>query len=261
MPAIYDFHIHTTYLKCANETMTVPAILQRCESLGLQTIAITDHLNAPQFLPQHELIKRDLAAAETPLEVFFGCEVNVIDKNTGAVSIDEAQLRQGGFEVVIGGVHSSYHDTPDKRGIVDLQQKLMLAVIANPLVDVLVHPWWFGGNEFRPGGPMEWFRDMSEVPDDYARELGEAALAHDTAIEANWSAIWGCPTYTDQAPDFIAGYNHYFKTIADTGVKISISTDAHNIDQLNGIHPLRERLDTLGIPDSQLWRPERGRRP
>ncbi|MGE5531797.1 MAG: PHP domain-containing protein, partial [Bacteroidota bacterium] len=118
MPSRYDFHIHTTYLKCANETMTVPAILSRCESLDLQTIAITDHLNAPQFLPQHELIKRDLAETETSLEVFFGCEVNVIDKDTGAVSIDEAQLQQGGFELVIGGVHASYFDHPDKRGII-----------------------------------------------------------------------------------------------------------------------------------------------
>ena len=259
MPSLYDFHIHTEYLKCADATMTVPAILHRCESLGLQTIAITDHLNAPQFLPQHELIKRDLAAANSPLEIFFGCEVNVLDKETGALSIDQAQLEQGGFELVIGGVHTSYYDQPDKRGIIDLQQRLMLAVIANPLIDVLVHPWWFGGGEFRPGGPMEWFRDMSDIPDDYARELGEAAVAHETAIEANWSAIWGNTTI--YSPEFLEGYNRYFKLIADTGAKISLSTDAHNIDQLNGIHPMADIVASLGIPDSQLWRPERGRRP
>lgn len=252
MPSRYDFHIHTTYLKCANETMTVPALLQRCEALGLETIAITDHLNAPQFLPQHEFIKRDLAAAETALEVFFGVEVNVIDKETGAVSIDQAQKEQLGCEVVIGGVHSSYHEKPDKRSIIDLQQKLMLAVIANPLVDVLVHPWWFGGAEFREGGPMEWFRDMSEIPDDYARELGEAAVAHDTAIEANWSAIWGCPSYNAQ---FEAGYDRYLGIIAATGAKISIGSDAHDIKQLDGVHSVAETLQRIGVPETQLWRP------
>lgn len=252
MPASYDFHIHTTYLKCANETMTVPAILRRCEDLGLQTIAITDHLNSPEFLPQHELIKRDLAETETSLEVFFGAEVNVINAETGAVSIDQAQIEQGGFELVIGGVHASYYEQPDKRGIIELQQRLMLAVVANPLIDVLVHPWWFGGAEFRPGGSMEWFRDMSDIPDDYARELGEAALAHNTAIEANWSAIWGNPQYSEE---FKQGYNQYFKTIADTGVRISISTDAHDINMLDGIHPMQDVLDHLGVPHSQLWRP------
>jgi histidinol phosphatase-like PHP family hydrolase len=160
---------------------------------------------------------------------------------------------------VIGGVHTSYHEQPDKRAIIDLQQRLMLAVIANPLVNVLVHPWWFGGGEFRPGGPMEWFRDMSDIPDDYARELGEAALAHDTAIEANWSALWGNTTI--YSPEFLEGYNHYFKTIADTGVKISLSTDAHDIDQLNGIHPMADILDSLGIPKTQLWRPPGSPRP
>jgi histidinol phosphatase-like PHP family hydrolase len=95
MPSPYDFHIHTTYLKCANETMTVPALVRRCEELGLEAIAITDHLNAPEFLPKHDLIKQDLAEIQTGMKIYFGVEVNVIDRDTGAVSIDEAQLAQG----------------------------------------------------------------------------------------------------------------------------------------------------------------------
>jgi histidinol phosphatase-like PHP family hydrolase len=254
MEARYDFHIHTTYLKCANETMTIPAILERCESLGLQTIAITDHLNAPRFLEQHFFIKRDLAATPTPLEVFFGVEVNVLDPATGAVSITPELKEAAGFELVIGGVHASYHETPDPRSIIDLQQRLMLQVIANPLIEVLVHPWWFGAREFQAGGPMEWFRDMSLIPDDYATELGEAAVAHDTAIEANYSAIWGSPQYSEE---FCAGYERYLGLIAATGAKISMSTDAHHIDTLSGIKPLAETLTRMGITEEQLWRPQR----
>ena len=84
-------------------------------------------------------------------------------------------------------------------------------------------------------------------------------MAHETAIEANLSAIWGNTTI--YSPEFLEGYNRYFKLIADTGAKISLSTDAHNLDQLNGIHPMKDVIESLGIPDSQLWRPERGRRP
>ena len=138
MPSPYDFHIHTTHLKCANETMTVPALVERCESLGLEAIAITDHLNAPEFMPKHDLIKADLEQIDSPLKIYFGVEVNVIDKEAGAVSIDEEQLAYGGFDPVIGGPHTSYHDTPDRESIIDLQHKLMLAVLANPLVEVLV---------------------------------------------------------------------------------------------------------------------------
>jgi len=98
MPSPYDFHIHTAYLKCANETMSVPALVHRCEELGLEAIAITDHLNAPEFLPKHELILQDLREIESPMRIYFGVEVNVTNKDTGAVSIDEEQLARGGFD-------------------------------------------------------------------------------------------------------------------------------------------------------------------
>ena len=38
-----DYHIHTHYCGCANETMTIPAILERCKAAGRTSIAITDH--------------------------------------------------------------------------------------------------------------------------------------------------------------------------------------------------------------------------
>ncbi len=253
MVSPYDFHIHTTYLRCANETMTVPAIAQRCEALGLQTIAITDHLNGPQFLDQHFNIKNDLAALESPLEIYFGVEANVTDPATGAISISAEEIERAGFTVVIAGVHASYHDKPDRQSIVDLQQRLMLEVIANPLVDVLVHPWWFGNNEFAPGGPMEWFKDLSEIPDDYARELGEAAVAHDTAIEANGSAIWANPTYSEA---FNEEYSDYIAAIAATGAKISLCSDAHDVGQLANVHQVAEALAKRGVTGDKLWRPK-----
>lgn len=258
MPASYDFHIHTTYLKCANETMTVPALVQRCESLGLQKIAITDHLNAPEFLPQHMLIKRDLAALSSTMDIFFGVEVNVINKDTGAVSIDQGQIEEAGFELVIGGPHASYFEKPDKPAIIDLQHRLMLQVIENPLVDVLVHPWWFGGGEFRPGGPMEWLTDMSQIPEWHAKEIGAAAAANDTAVEANWSAFF---TEGQYGQAFKESYPPYIATIAAQGAKISISTDAHDINKLDGIHAMMDLLESVGITGDKLFVPEHDRRP
>jgi histidinol phosphatase-like PHP family hydrolase len=253
MPSPYDFHIHTTYLRCANETMSVPALVQRCESLGLEAIAITDHLNAPEFLPKHDLIKQDLADITTEMRIYFGVEVNVVDHTTGAVSIDETQLAKGGFETVIGGPHASYYSEPDREGIIDLQHQMMLQVIANPLVDVLVHPWWFGGGEFQPGGPMEWLTDMTQIPDWHADEIAEAALKHGCAIEANHSAFF---TENQYGPAFRETYPHYLARIAGHGVPISISTDAHDINRLDGIHHMMDILEGVGITREQLWTPE-----
>lgn len=253
MPAPYDFHIHTTYLRCANETMSVPALVHRCEDLGLEAIAITDHFNMPEALPLHLQIKRDLADISSEMRIYFGAEVNVIDKDTGAVSIDQGHIDKAGFEVVIGGPHTSYFDHPDRPAIIELQHKLMLAVIANPLVDVLVHPWWFGGGEFKPGGPMEWLTDMTQIPDWHAEEIADAALAHGTAIEANHSAFF---TEGQYGPAFRETYPHYLASIAARGVKISLSTDAHDINRLNGIHEMMAILEGVGVTREQLWTPE-----
>ena len=253
MGSACDFHIHTHYLRCANASMTVPAIAQRCEALGLQTIAITDHLNAPEYLDQHLLIKDDVAALDSSLEVVFGVEVNVTDPATGAVSISETEKERAGFAVVIGGVHSCYHDRPDRQSILELQQRLMLQVIANPLVDVLVHPWWFPGGELAPGGPLEGFRDLSELPDDYARELGEAAVAYNTAIEANGTAIWTNGAYTETFKD---EYADYMAAIAATGARTSVASDAHDIGHLESVQVVDKVLTSKGITGDRLWRPQ-----
>jgi len=246
-----DCHIHTLYLKCANETMTIPAIVAKAEELGLDTIVITDHLNAPEFLDKHFLIKQDLAEVNSDLNIVFGVEVNVIDKDTGQVSIDAAQKEKLGFEAVIGGPHSSYFDHADPRGIIDLQHKLMLDVIGNPLVDVLVHPWWFAGREFE-SGVMAWMTDLRQLPAEYVAELGETAAAHNTAIEANGSAIF---TNSYYGPAFIEGYKQYLYDLASYGAKIAIGSDAHDIGKMPDCQVAGRAVREAGITEDQLWIP------
>jgi len=247
-----DLHIHTQYLKCANETMTIPRIIATAEELGLTTIAITDHLNAPEFLDDHRPIRDDLAEVETDMNVIFGVEVNVTDPETGAVSIDQRQRDELDFEFVIGGVHGSYFDHPDPRGIIDLQHKLMLAVVRNPLIDVLVHPWWFAGREFE-SGVMAWMTDMSLLPEEYVAELAETAVAHDVAIEANGGAVFAnTACYT---PAFLEDYAEYMYKLASCGAKIAIGSDAHSIEGLERCKIGGRAVRDAGITEDQLLIP------
>ncbi|MBM3499091.1 MAG: PHP domain-containing protein, partial [Armatimonadetes bacterium] len=71
-----DYHIHTFYQKCGNATLTVDSIIRRAQGLGLTSIAITDHLNHRDQLPNFRHIRRDIEAVATPVEVWFGCELN-----------------------------------------------------------------------------------------------------------------------------------------------------------------------------------------
>jgi histidinol phosphatase-like PHP family hydrolase len=244
-----DLHIHTHYLGCADETMTIPAIVAEAERVGLETIAITDHLNGPQFLDKHRPILADLENTETDGDITFGVEVNSCGPGTGEVTITEDEIKELGFELVIGGVHNSYFDESDPEGIIELQQELMLDVARHPLIDVLVHPWWFSKREFEDG-IMSWLTDMSRIPNDYAKELGQVAAEHDTAVEANGCAIFTNPCYT---PQFIEDYLEYLCAIAAEGAKISICSDAHNIEHMASAPIVGRALREAGVTPDQLY--------
>ncbi len=247
-----DLHIHTALIGCANDTMGVPELLGRCEQEGIMSVAITDHLNRPDQLPTHHLIKQQLREYEGPVQVTWGVEANVIDPATGAISVVEEHVEEMGFELVIAGPHSSYHEEPDVRSIVDLQHRLMMQVVANPLVHVLVHPWWFGRREF-DSGVLAWLTDLQQWPEAQIRELGQAAAETGTAIEMNASAIINSPIY---GPEFLADYKRAFGILLEEGAKFTTGSDAHNIDQLGRSSDAAEYLEAIGATDEDLLVPE-----
>ena len=79
MPPLHcDFHIHTSYLKCANETMDVASIVAEHERLGTTVLGIADHLNSFDKAPLHRHILDDIRALDTDLDVYFGVELNFL---------------------------------------------------------------------------------------------------------------------------------------------------------------------------------------
>ena len=207
-----DFHIHTKYLKCANETMEVAAIVRECERLGVTALGITDHLNTLDKLPLHRPIREDIEALETTLPVYFGVELNYTGRDAG-FAYSEAVRDELGFQFAIGGIHSTYLERHDVQEIVEIQHRHHLKTCADPLVSVLVHPYWFGRGEFDKKG-WPWFDRMSVVPAAFARELGQAARDSGTAIEIN-----GCANLDNKNYDarYVAEYREFLATVAAEG--------------------------------------------
>ncbi|MCD6361532.1 MAG: hypothetical protein J7M38_11810, partial [Armatimonadetes bacterium] len=187
-----------------------------------------------------------------PMRITWGVEANVVDPHTGAISVSEQQVEEAGFEFVIAGPHSSYHDRPDVRSIIDLQHRLMMQVVTNPLVDVLVHPWWFGRGEF-DSGVVAWMTTLEQWPEQQIRELGQAAAETGTAIEMNASAIITNPFY---GPDFEEDYGRVFAILREEGAKFTTCSDAHDIDQIGRSRLAAEFLERIGADDDDLLVPE-----
>ena len=133
-----DYHLHTVHLGCANQTMTVEALLRRCEEWRMTSIGITDHLNSLDRLPDHEKIARDLQECSADLEVFFGAELNVVSIDPEPqMPYDEEAAQRLGFTYTVAGPHGTYcGDEYDLEKIVKTQHELMVWCLRNPVVDV-----------------------------------------------------------------------------------------------------------------------------
>jgi histidinol phosphatase-like PHP family hydrolase len=246
-----DYHLHTHYLKCANGTMTIPAIVAKARELGQTAIGITDHLNTLDKLPLHEDIRRDLEALGSPgIDIHFGVELNYMGCD-GEFAWSEEVRDQLGFQFAIGGIHGTYLAEYDLKKIVDVQHRHHLATCQNPLVDVLVHPYWFGKGEFDKRG-WPWFESMKAVPESYARELGQVAKETGTAIEINGGANIVCPNYS---PAYVEEYVAYLAVIAEQGCQFSIASDAHDINKMSHAIAAREVAERIGLTEDRIWRP------
>jgi len=247
----YDCHLHTTYLKCANQTMTVPAILAECQRLGVTCLGVTDHLNALDRLPLHEPIKQDLLAAPPPpFEVYFGVELNFV-RCDGEFAFNAEVKEKMGFQFAIGGIHSTYLQEYDLKKIIDIQHRHHLKTCQDPLVDVLVHPYWFGKYEFTQRG-WPWFDSVKVVPESYARELGQVARETGTAVEINAKANLDCG---NNPPEYLDAYADYLAAVAAEGCQFSLGSDAHDIKHLAAIQACWQMVDRLGLTPDRIWRP------
>lgn len=245
-----DFHIHTKYLKCANETMDVPAIVKECERLGVTRIGFTDHLNSLEFLERHRSIREDIEKLETDAAVYFGVEVNYLGLD-GEFPFSEEIKEEYGFQFVIGGIHSTYLETYDQKKLVDIQHRHHLKTCRDPLVDVLVHPYWFGKKQFDTNN-WPWFDSMKPVPESYARELGQTARETGTAIEINSTAILVNPNLP---ASFIEEYMTFLSVITEQGADFSLGSDAHDIGKLKEIEKAWAVAEQLNLPHKRIWTP------
>ncbi len=251
--ARYDFHIHTKYLKCANETMEILAIVAKCKRLGMTALAITDHMKDMETLTLHSDILRDIEQIDTEIDVYFGVELNFTGCDEGFLWDEEIRDKIG-FQFAIGGIHSPYAvGEYDVKKVVDVQHRHHLKTCADPLVAVLVHPYWFSMNEYRRND-WPWFGTMDAVPQSYARELGQAAKETNTAIEINGNGNVTVNAAHDEA--FIDQYFDYLSAIAEEGAMFTPGSDAHDISRVRSVQDSWRMIERLNLPPERIWRPD-----
>ncbi len=247
----YDFHIHTKYLGCADATMEIPSIVNECERLGVTSLAITDHLNSLDQLELHIPIRKDIEKLNTGIEVYFGVELNFTGYDQGFAFSREIKEKYG-FQFAIGGIHAAYLEEYNLKKLIDIQHKHHIKTCQDPLIQVLVHPYWFGKSEFdRNGWP--WFNSMRVVPEAYVRELGEVSRETGTAIEINGKANLKNPSFSKV---YVKEYFDFLSILAEEGTILSLGSDAHTFSDLTVIQDTWKVTERLGLSEERMWRPE-----
>lgn len=242
----YDFHIHTKYLGCANATMEIPSIVRECKRLGVVSLAITDHLDSfdKLQLDRHICIREDIKKLERGVDVYFGVELDFIGYDQGFAFNQEIKENYG-FQFAMGGIHRTYLEEYDLKKIIDIQHRHHLRTCRDPLVDVLVHPYWFDKGPFDHKG-WQWFNSLKAVPEAYVHELGQVAKETGTAIEITPLNLY---SYGEE-------YFDYLSILAEEGVMFSIGSDSHDIGRLTTIQDSWQIAERLELPLNQIWRPQ-----
>jgi DNA polymerase (family X) len=197
-----DLQMHTTASDGKN---SIEEMAEAARQLGHEYIAITDHSKSVTIangLDEKRMaahIKKLHAANDKGLgiRVLAGSEVDIL--KDGELDYSDGLLAQ--LEVVVCSIHS--YMNLDRSAMTDR----MLAAIENPYTQIIGHPT----------GRLLLRRDAFEYDMD---KILAAAAKHGVAME--------CNSY----PDRLDLTDIYLRMCKERGVKVVISTDAHNVIHL-----------------------------
>ena len=235
----YDMHIHTEYCGHAPQ-MTIKALCARADELGLETIAITDHIFTPEDVYIIDHIREELDRTDHSCRVIVGAEIDVDSRyDDGRLVTDEVD----DIEYLVAGFHyvptvGNYPFRPEDCSLkpeifLKHWRKALLGIVSNPSVNTLAHPARLAASAV---GPDKYFAEILAV----FKEAGKISAKNNVAWEINELTGYRFPEhYIDRWPAIY--------TIAlEAGVKLTYGSDAHAPETIGLADFTYSVLDELG---------------
>ena len=197
-----DLHCHTKWSDGQN---TILEMARAAKELGYSYIAITDHSRRLAMIKGLDEKKLELQAIEIEearkripdIHILHGIEVDILEDGTLDLS-DEALSH---LDVVVAAIHSKFKLSKTK------QTERLLRAMDNPHVNIIAHPTG------RLIGEREGYDlDMEKVME-HAKDRG-------------------CILELNAQPSRLDLNDVNLKLAKEMGIRISIATDAHNVDNL-----------------------------
>ena len=200
-----DLQMHTKWSDGSN---TIEEMALAAKKIGHEYICITDHtgklaianaLNGKRLIKQRKEIEK-VNKNISGITILQGTEVNI--KDDGSLDMDDKILKQ--LDIVIASIHSGFKNPKEKI------TKRMIKAMENENVDIIAHPT----------GRLITRRESYDIDLD---AVFDAAKKTGTVMEIN------------SYPERMDLRDVHVRAAIKAGVKLEISTDAHNSDQLHFI--------------------------
>ncbi len=248
---LVDYHLHTA--TSTDAKATVEGYCQRAFELGLQEIAITNHMNvrtSDYHITPQELValreRMESSQARYPNVVLrLGIEVDYFDDKKGEIAeiLQEYERALGRpFDFIMGSVHvlrgvrfaskkqaAHLYNDADAPTLYREYFDLMDRAVRTEMFDVMGHPDLikrFSGL-YSPLVPFEAYQEA-------AGELIESLVQFDVGIEVNVKGLEHPVSEIYPSDDFLAAYLASIDTAGKQPI-LTIGSDAHDVDGL-GLH-------------------------
>lgn len=227
LPAV-DMHLHTVHCGHASDDMTLERIVRRAEQLGLKQIAVTEHVWSEQQLAVLEVLQEQFERIEPRILVRLGAEVDADPRYSDGRLVQQIPEH---FRPLIVATHT-YPDSTllwyedhhisrrTKRRLLKKWFEWAGAAVKHPNVDVLAHPGILLSRE----GPDVKFE--AEILDRFCDLFG-VMRSQNVCFEINEQVRRKLLSEHQQQT-----YHNLPVLAAELGVKFSVGSDSHSLDQI-----------------------------
>ena len=225
--------------------MRLRSIVDVCAGRGVEHLGITDHIDAhigPEILRE---AGQELAAIQKPVNVFLGCEADVLSVGRHMVT-DEMRSTLDFIMVSANHFHDEVVAQPAGSSLEAIGRhflEMFRYACSLEFADVIAHPLVVFPRTFDP-------TCLYLIKEDDLAEAIQLARANEVAMEISPRAL---------VHDQMHFRTQFLSMCKSAGLKFSIGSDAHTLDNVGRTAVLAPIIEELGITDSDIWLPSRQR--
>jgi histidinol phosphatase-like PHP family hydrolase len=240
-----DLHTHTYHSPCGQAEMLPGEIVRAAARKGIAWLAITDHFYEFTDRGIFDNIRASVApvlrSTQGAPQVFFGCEAEVMAPGRTAGSQELADSLDFVMAATTHFQNTGITELPD--GDDEFRAFHYLRnfeyAVSLPWVDVIAHPF-FVVPSVCSVEILDHLQDSDLLP------AIERAKENSVAMEISRRALW-----PGQTPFSL----NFYKLCKQVGLKFTIGSDAHRLEDVGNVTILEPFLDELGITEADIWLP------